>query len=100
MTYKGCQRKIIMLNNPGGDMFEQAYFILKDEKENVSESDMIKEANRIVSEALSKSSLSPQMYSKNYVSVTKRNKINSIMWFGLGTSFGACLTYLFFQILR
>lgn len=47
---KGCQKKIIMINDTGSDMFEQAYFIVKDEAQGAvcSKNDMIREANRII----------------------------------------------------
>ncbi len=52
MIYKGCQKRMIMLKNTGSDIFEEAYFILKENKNRgyTSENDMIKEANRIVSD--------------------------------------------------
>lgn len=52
---KGCQKKIIMLKNTDSDIFDEAYFILKDNRETtekVSETEMIKEANRIVNDNL------------------------------------------------
>lgn len=51
--YKGCQRKMIMIKNPGGDLFDEAYFILKEKavkKQSLNDHDMIAEANRIVGE--------------------------------------------------
>ena len=49
--YKGYQKKMIMLKNTGSELFEEAYFILKDRAEKspaLSETDMIREANKIV----------------------------------------------------
>ncbi len=49
---KGCQRRIVVLKDTGSDLFEEAYFILK---EDLPESaakispDMVEEANRILS---------------------------------------------------
>ena len=51
--YKGCQRKMIMIKNPGGDLFDEAYFILKEKaakQQVLNDHDMIAEANRIVGE--------------------------------------------------
>lgn len=47
---KGCQRKIIMLKNTGSNIFEEAYFVIRDSalRSHVSEADMIAEANRII----------------------------------------------------
>lgn len=50
--YKGCQKKMIMLKNTGSELFEEAYFILKDKNDKyakLSETDMVREANKIIS---------------------------------------------------
>ena len=51
---KGAQRSIIVLKTPTGKYFEQAYFIVKDgfEGKKNSRKDMVKEAYRIASEAI------------------------------------------------
>lgn len=51
---KACKKKIIILKNIESDIIEEAHFILKDKGGNksVGESDMVKEANRIISESL------------------------------------------------
>ena len=51
---KSSEKKMLLLKNTGSDIFEEAYFILKDRLPavRVSESEMIREANRIVSENL------------------------------------------------
>ena len=53
-SMKGTQKKMLLLKNTGSDIFDEAYFKLKDRvcPISVSESDMVKEANRIVSENL------------------------------------------------
>ena len=50
---RGCQKKIIYLKNSGSDLFEEAYFIIKNSPryEEFSECDMIEEANRIIEES-------------------------------------------------
>lgn len=49
---KGCQRKIIVMKNTGSNIFEEAYFVLRENavKAHLSEIDMIEEANRIIRE--------------------------------------------------
>ena len=47
---KGCQRQIVLLRGTGSELFEEAYFILKPEKANLSQARMITEANRIIEE--------------------------------------------------
>ena len=50
---RGCQKKIIYLKNSGSDIFEEAYFVIKSNirYEEISECDMIEEANRIIEES-------------------------------------------------
>ncbi len=51
---RGCQKKIIYLKNIESRIFDEAYFIVKDNSlyENKPECDMVKEANRILDESL------------------------------------------------
>ena len=58
---KGCQKRIIMLNDTGSDLFEQAYFIVKDKEitSHISKPDMIREANRIIENNLLGSYFAP-----------------------------------------
>ena len=46
---KGCQRKVIVIKNPGSELFEEAYFIVKPLDKAKKESDFLAEANRIIS---------------------------------------------------
>lgn len=49
--FRGCQKKIIKLKNTGSGVFDEAYFVLKDvaaESPYLTETDMVKEANRII----------------------------------------------------
>ena len=50
---RGCQKKIIYLKNTHSDLFDEAYFVIKNdtEYENISECDMVEEANRILDES-------------------------------------------------
>ena len=45
---KGCQKKIIFLKNTGCDLFEEAYFIMKDCAIDKGQSDIVLEATKIV----------------------------------------------------
>ena len=48
---RGCQKKIIYLKNTGSDVFDEAYFIIRDKARASSDNvDMVKEANRILDE--------------------------------------------------
>jgi len=50
MGIKGCARRMIVLNGVGGSVFETAYFIVKAGADEISNSDMMREANRIIEE--------------------------------------------------
>ncbi|MBQ9941031.1 MAG: hypothetical protein IJO74_05795 [Clostridia bacterium] len=68
---KGCNKRVVIIKNPGSDFFEEAYFILKERislpKDNTAsyETKMIDEANRIISDS---------MITKLCSSVTTRKK--------------------------
>ncbi len=46
--YTGTQKKAVVLKNNENSFFEEAYFILKDDFSNAKESEMIREANKIL----------------------------------------------------
>lgn len=82
---KGTQKKMLLLKNTGSDIFDEAYFILKDRfpAVTVSESEMIKEANRIVSENL---------ISGYFTGGKAKKKPNSLQSFVVGLALGICAT--------
>ncbi len=49
---KGCQRRMVCLKQTGSEWFEEAYFLLREEKQSQAcdEQSLLREANRIVSE--------------------------------------------------
>ena len=49
---RGCQKKIIYLKNTQSEIFEEAYFVIKDTAlyENTDECDMVEAANKILDE--------------------------------------------------
>ena len=51
---RGCQRRVIFIKNTWSQVFSEAYFIVDDKQGAGShtESDMIKEANRIIDESI------------------------------------------------
>ena len=54
MIYKGCQKKMIKVKDPGSKYFEEAYFILKEDyyDDEPEIKDMLDEANRIISDRI------------------------------------------------
>ena len=51
---RGCQKKMIYLKNTGSEVFDEAYFVVSDKKlgEELSECDLVKEANKILDECI------------------------------------------------
>ena len=86
---KGTQKKMLLLKNTGSDIFEEAYFILKDRFSAVavSESEMIREANRIVNDNL---------ISGYFSGGKSRRTLTTLQAFFLGLALGAGLVALFF----
>ena len=78
MPLKGCQGKIIRLKNPGGRLFEEALFVLREDARPAPEGDMLAEANRILDESM----LLPH---------PRRRRIRRVSAFLLGLMVGAVL---------
>ena len=47
---RGYQKKVLFMKNTGSDLFEEAYFILKEGRVASKEADIVEEARRIVKE--------------------------------------------------
>ncbi len=50
MLVKGCRGKIIRLKSTGNRLFDEAFFVLRDDAAEVGERDILGEANRILEE--------------------------------------------------
>lgn len=85
---KGTQKKMLLLKNTGSDIFDEAYFILKDTlpPRPVEQSEMIREANRIVNENL---------ISGYFRSDRKKKGIEGARHFLCGLICGGVLTLVF-----
>lgn len=55
---RGYQKRVVFLKNTGSRIFEQAYFVLREDKEddtaNTEKTDMVLEASRIIEENFGK----------------------------------------------
>ncbi len=91
---KGCQKKIIMINDTGSDIFEQAYFIIKDEtkSEKIGKTDMIREASRIIDENLLGA------YFGKEKKIRKRKKACDTLMFSLGALCGSGIIGILWMI--
>lgn len=49
---KGCQRRVVMIKNPKNPLFEEAYFIIREEyaADEIDHDDIVGEAERLISE--------------------------------------------------
>ncbi len=47
---KGIEKRVVRIKGVGGDVFEEAYFILKDGRMDTSGEDFISEVSRIIEE--------------------------------------------------
>ena len=96
MVYKGCCKKMIVLKSTGSDLFEEAYLILNDKNQKTdtaSESDMIKEANKIVSSELLSGYITKQPEPKQ-----EKRRLYKVLTFISGFVAGAALTTVMFLI--
>lgn len=77
---KGAQKRMVVLRTSGSDLYEQAYFVLRDSRTQSApdERSMIVEANRILNENL-------------LPSKPKRKKTRVVWWLLLGALLGAAL---------
>lgn len=83
---------MIMLKNTGSELFEEAYFILKDKGEKsevLSETDMIREANKIIANNAITSYWANKDSSSNKLSLKQK-----IMWYTAGISSCGALWFL------
>ena len=48
---KGCEKRVIHIKSPKSDIFDEAYLILKDCEEQVPACDIVREAERLLSES-------------------------------------------------
>lgn len=88
--YMGNQRRAIVLKDSKNCMFEAAYFILKDGFENQNESEMIKEANRIL-----KNNIIGSYFFREERTPKKHKSLNGLACFLLG----ALLSFVFCTVL-
>lgn len=46
---KGVSRQVIVVKSPGGDLFEQAIFVLREDAKGVTDEMLLKEARKVAS---------------------------------------------------
>ncbi len=93
--YKSAQKKVIVLKGTKNRIFEEAYFIIKDEALKLKESDMIREANKIIDETI----LSNYFYSGKHQKNNKKNN-RGFLWFVFGALSSVVLCTLLFCLIK
>lgn len=65
---RGCQKRMIQIKNMSGGIFDEAYFILREDAGicGHSESDMVQEASRIIEENQITIRQKPRFYKKRW----------------------------------
>ena len=83
---KGCQKRLVMLKPGENSFFESAWFVLREEKQNIAYDDMVAEANRIAA-----GGIAPKY--------TRRRMHWSVWSLLLGAFFGCGIALLIFFLL-
>lgn len=78
---RGCQKQMIVLQTGQSALFESAFFVLRHEKTEVQQDDMLAEAHRIIGEGVT-------VHKKRHFSA-------NAACFLLGALVGACIFALF-----
>lgn len=89
---RGCQRRIIHLKNPESAVFEEAFFILKDQENRSppAQDEMVREANRILKENMTGEDGTEERPAPHF------RLLQNGLWFLAGILISGGLTSLFF----
>lgn len=91
---KGCERRIVHLKNTGSAVFEEAFFLMKEEKSEKppTYAAMVREATRIIEENITLGGV----YRKPNAAPSRRR---TVLAFSLGVLLGIGATLLFTALL-
>lgn len=86
---KGCNKRVVVMNETGNDVIEQAFFIIKPDKikDGVSDNDIIKQANSILERCTY-----GERFSQMSMNVLRQEKKKKTGAFFLGTISGAVVS--------
>ncbi len=91
---KGCNKRVIVLKDPKSDIFEEAYFIVKDKNVKMdTRLNMVDEANRIIEESL----IDPRARANRYIK--KKSSLNKLVPFLLGVLVTLAIAILYSVII-
>ena len=93
--YMGTQKKAVVLKPGGNSIVDVAYFIIKDDFSNVKESEMVREANKIL-----KNNIVGSYFFQTEKNENDKPKKNALTYFLLGAFLSFVLCTLFFLLLK
>lgn len=93
--YTGTSKKAVVIKTAKNSIFEQAYFILKDNADITAESEMIREANKLL-----KKHFPDGCYFENEKKQTKKKNGNCLTSFLAGALISFILCTLLFLVLK
>ncbi len=86
---RGCQKKIVYLKSTGSEVFDEAYFVVRDGAlANKGECDMIEEANKILNECMAIDEKC------GFLSTVKEAVKEKVIPFMIGMTLGILITIL------
>ncbi|MBR5321920.1 MAG: hypothetical protein IKU48_00030 [Clostridia bacterium] len=93
--YMGTQKKAVVLKPGVNSIVEEAYFIIKDDFSNIKESEMIREANKIL-----KNNMVGSFFFENEKNKESKAQKNGVTYFLLGAFLSFVLCTFFFLLLK
>ena len=93
--YTGASKKAVVIKTAKNSIFEEAYFILKDNAELTGESEMIREANKLLKKHFPES-----CYFENGKKQTKKKQGNCLTAFLVGALVSFILCTLLFLVAK
>ena len=93
---KGCRKNMIAVKGEDNDIFETAYFILKDScgEVNMTESDILLEAEKIIEKSLLSNEIASSSKKKRKNKGSEKKGSRSILPFAAGATVGSAVGLL------
>ena len=89
---KGIQKNVMVVKLTSSPCFEWAYFVLRNDRDDLKQGEMVREANRIISESDSRSRADGRF-------MKKWDRVMLVVWGALGGSFAVACLWLGFLLL-
>ncbi len=97
---RGAQKQMIVVRTHGNRVFEEAYFVIRRGaiQADADESDMLREANRIIENSLPPPARPPREMIREEAQ-SRFHLMAGLVWFGMGFATGAGIVGLLWLIL-